>query len=329
MQSSCDAPLSTRSRDFGFTWNNYTQEHIDYLSGIDCTYVVYGKEVAPTTGCPHLQGYIRFPNAVTKSSCIKRLKGAHVYIKRGTFDEIIEYSKSEGKHANKEGSLHDIYERGTRPANQETKGILGKRKAQEIITRAKAGDEDWLLENHPNEYYRHLSTFRSHRSPVTIIPDYQDCDTPHEWWVGTTGTGKSRQLWSDYPIHYQKEQNKWWDGYNGQEIVAIEEASPKTMEHLGSFMKQWADRHPFPGQIKGGRLNGIRPRKLIVLSNYTLEECFPEPQDLEPLKRRFKVVHFKQISLRPWLTSAVGGKLNVNKSDSEYALAFHPDYNII
>lgn len=28
---------------------------------------------------------------------------------------------------------------------------------------------------------------------------YHDDDTPHEWWVGETGTGKSKKLWDLYP----------------------------------------------------------------------------------------------------------------------------------
>jgi len=39
----------------------------------------------------------------------------------------------------------------------------------------------------------------------------------------------------------------------------------------------------------------IRPKKIIVTSNYTIEECFPNVQDHLPLKRRFKVKHFPGI----------------------------------
>ena len=77
--------------------------------------------------------------------------------------------------------------------------------------------------------------------------------------------------------HYQKEKNKWWCNYTGQDTVAIEEADPKTMEHLADRLKVWADRYPFPGEIKGGRLEGIRPKKIIVTSNYSIEECFRIP----------------------------------------------------
>ena len=79
---------------------------------------------------------------------------------------------------------------------------------------------------------------------------------------------------------------------HGQDTVVIEEADPKNMEHLADRLKVWADRYPFPGEIKGGRIEGIRPLKVIVTSNYTPEECFPNSNDLEPILRRFKVVQF-------------------------------------
>jgi len=111
---------------------------------------------------------------------------------------------------------------------------------KEIIKRARKGDEEWLEEHYPAEYYHHLATFRSHKKPKVEVMNYEK--TPHEWWVGETGTGKSKLLWELYPNHFRKDQNKWWCGYRGQEVVAIEEASPKTMEHLASRLKQWADR---------------------------------------------------------------------------------------
>ena len=43
---------------------------------------------------------------------------------------------------------------------------------------------------------------------------------------------------------------------HGQDTVVIEEADPKNMEHLADRLKVWADRYPFPGEIKGGRIEG-------------------------------------------------------------------------
>ena len=65
------------------------------------------------------------------------------------------------------------------------------------------------------------------------------------------------------------------------------------MEHLADRLKVWLIS-TLPREIKGGRIEGIRPLKVIVTSNYTPEECFQNQNDLEPILRRFKVVRFGQ-----------------------------------
>jgi len=277
--SSTQVSKMSKSRDYCFTTNNYTQDHIDLFNTIDCVYVVYGKETGES-GTPHLQGYIRFKSQKTMSAVIKLMPGSHIEIKKGTCAEAIAYSKKDG----------DVYERGAEPKSPKAGGQMEKDRWKEINKRARDGDEEWLQENEPQVHFRHLATFRSHKKPKLVPLDY--VDTPHEWWVGPTGTGKSKSIWELYPTHYAKEKNKWWCNYTGQDTVVIEEADPKNMEHLADRLKVWADRYPFPGEIKGGRIEGIRPLKVIVTSNYTPEECFPNQNDLEPILRRFKVVRF-------------------------------------
>lgn len=127
-----------------------------------------------------------------------------------------------------------------------------------------------------------------HQRPLFRIPDLQN-----EWWYGSTGTGKSKKVWEDYPEHYGKMLNKWWDGYQDEEVVVIEEWCPKN-ECTASALKIWADRYPFNAEIKGGLLKKIRPKKIIVTSNYSIDQCFERSEDREPIKRRFKQVHFQK-----------------------------------
>ena len=244
-------------------------------------YNVFGYERG-VEGTPHLQGYVHFKDAKTLSAVSKMMPRAHLEPRLGTVDQAVQYCKKEG----------DYEEFGEKPMNQEQKGQCNKKRWRLINEKAFEGDEEWLKENEPDVYHKHLATFRSHKKPRTEVLNYTE--TPHEWWVGPTGTGKSKKVWEEYPNHYPKEKNKWWCNYTGQDTVVIEEADPKNMEHLADRLKVWADRYPFPGEIKGGRIEGIRPLKVIVTSNYTPEECFQNQNDLEPILRRFKVVRFGQ-----------------------------------
>lgn len=55
-----------------FTYNNYTRESIESLKLKLRDYkYAFQEEIAPTTGTPHLQGYIDFGKRVYKSYCIK------------------------------------------------------------------------------------------------------------------------------------------------------------------------------------------------------------------------------------------------------------------
>jgi len=294
MNTACEEPLAARSRDFGFTWNNYSEEHIDYLSGIDCTYLVYGKEVAPSTGTPHLQGYIRFGSAITKSSCIKKLKGAHVYIKRGSFDEIIDYSKSEGKHADKEGSLHEVFEKGTRPMNQPTKGDCNKRRYEEAYNAAKDGRFDDI----PADLMtRHYATYKKVRFDNLPKPATRDV-LLNEWRWGATGTGKTRGVLQEYPDAYHKSPaHSWWDGYDGEETVLVDDFD-KFHVARGYEVKLWGDHGPFPAESKGS-IRSIRPFRIIITSNYHPKDIWQDEPTLFPILRRFKVVEYKSLGDAP------------------------------
>ena len=273
--------MSKGTRSWLYTLNNYTEEEASALRSLKAPYHIMGYEVGKE-GTPHIQGFIHLKDQKTLTAMKKVIPRAHLEERRGTFVEASDYSKKQGTYE----------EFGELPKDPKQKGEGEKKRWRRIYEKAQEGDEEWLKEHEPNVAFKHMALFRSHKKPRTEVLGYADEDTPHEWWVGPTGTGKSRRVWELYPDHYGKDKNKWWCNYKGQDTVVIEEADPKNMEHLADRLKVWADRYPFSGEIKGGRIEGLRPLKVIVTSNYTPEECFPNQNDLEPILRRFKVVTF-------------------------------------
>lgn len=272
-----------RARAWCFTLNNYTSLHETLLKQLDYRYLVYGREVGES-GTPHLQGYIFFPQRKTLQVVRRLIQGAHVAPRGGTHKQASEYCKKDG----------DYFEDGDPPTDLEDQQKAGAKanavKWKSINDHAKQGDLIYIQTTYPKEYILLKSKLESLYEPPTSIIDGE---LLHEWWVGTTGTGKSRLLWELYPDHFHKKINKWWDGYQYQEVVAIEEWSPDNAITAAS-LKIWADRYPFPGEIKGSTLQRLRPKKIIVLSNYTIQECFPRTSDFEPLARRFTVIKFPE-----------------------------------
>lgn len=277
-------PRQEKSRGWCFTINNPTigdQFDIESIKNRS-TYVIFGTEFGSENNTPHYQGFAIFPNALTLSGVRSLYQRAHWERQRGTTKQAIDYCKKEGL----------FEEHGTAPS---TSGTKQKEIWRAVIDAAERGDMQWIKDNEPGYYLRYFERLRSLRSGIRGADAIlQGSRLEHEWWYGPTGTGKSRTLWSMYPNHYQKELNKWWDGYEEQDVVAIEEWCPKN-ECTASFLKIWADRYPFTGQIKGGTLQRIRPKKIIVLSNYTIEQCFTAPEDYQPIKRRFRVKHFPMV----------------------------------
>lgn len=271
----------SKSKGFVFTINNPTILDDVELSNLrdeeSVVYYVYGKETGES-GTPHYQGFVRFKHAIGLRRVSRLLSRAHVEVQRGTNQQAAQYCKKDG----------DFVEHGTLP---QTQGGSTKEMWRNVITWAEDGDIDKIKDEYPHVYFLHKSKILALRSTTPTILD----TLTNEWWVGSTGTGKSRKLWSEYPNHYAKGLHKWWDGYSDEEVVAIEEMTPAAGQFLAHYLKIWADRYPFSPEIKGATLKKIRPKKIIVLSNYTIEECFPECQDSLPLRRRFKVVQFETL----------------------------------
>jgi len=267
--------VMSRSRKWCFTINNpndWDTCDLEVLKA-NAQYVIIGRETG-VEGTPHWQGFCYFKERKSLIQVKAYVPRAHLEPARGTNEQAITYCKKDG----------DWSEWGSVPTGPQ--GQSNKWKT--VLQLARSGDIQKIEEEYPAIFLRYHSKLLGLYKPERpIILEL----LTNEWWYGATGTRKSRELWREYPNHYQKSLNKWWDGYQNEEVVAIEEWSPKN-ECTSSQLKIWADRYPFTAEIKGGTLQKIRPKKIIVLSNYTIEECFNNSQDLDPIKRRFKVKHF-------------------------------------
>ena len=278
------APLpGTRSRRWIYTFNNYTDEDETSLQAwTRVEWHVYGREVAPLTGTRHLQGAFSCKNAITWSQIVAKFPGIWCEPMRGSVDQAFEYcTKSDPAY----------FESGRRPEPKGKAGGEANAKNWELAKElAISGKVDEIDANIYIPYYSSILRIASkHQAPLanlTVLDNH--------WYYGKSGTGKSWAAREEFGASlYIKNINKWWDGYDGQENVLIDDLDVKH-DFMGYFLKIWADIYFFNAEVKGST-QPIRPKRIIVTSNYHPNQVWTDENTLQPLLRRFKVTRFASL----------------------------------
>lgn len=267
-----------QSKFWCFTINNPRPFYAD-LSGVKSwDYMIVGNEIGDE-GTPHLQGFVAYKIRTRFSTIKAQMPKAHIEKMLGTPKSASEYCMKDG----------DYEEFGTLPDyNGGASGGAAKAKNYRAMAElAQANKIDEIMDIDPVSYVQHYHAYKRIAQDHPAPPNKLD-DVCGEWLVGEPGVGKSFKAREDNPNYFDKAINKWWDGYQGEPVVILDDLD--LVHHvLGHHLKRWADRYAFPAEQKGSTIQ-IRPQKIIVTSNYTIEEIFSQDGDVlvAALKRRFK-----------------------------------------
>lgn len=204
----------SRTRGYCFTLNNYTTSDVSRLSSVIdlprplVIYLVFGEETAPTTGTPHLQGFIYFKNA-QDFNAVKKVLGptAHIEVMKGTPEQASTYCKKDGKY----------YEFGVSP-NQGKRSDL-----EEVYQQVRDGvDIDTIVMENPDAYNR-AHRVLNRMEDIVMRKKRRTERTLGEWVYGGTGTGKSHYAFSHQDAYVYPYDNGWWDSYKQQDVVIFDE----------------------------------------------------------------------------------------------------------
>lgn len=88
--------MSSRSRGWCFTINNYTFLDLEGLLDLHFAYMVIGFEEGENK-TKHIQGYIFFHNAITFESCKKKIPRSHLEKAKGTPEQAAIYCMKDGE----------------------------------------------------------------------------------------------------------------------------------------------------------------------------------------------------------------------------------------
>lgn len=260
-----------KRRDWGFTLNNYTSddEALVLLMAEKSQFIVVGKERGEENGTPHYQGYVYFSNARSFKSMKKLLPRAHYFVPNGTPDQNATYCRKQ-KEGFGDGML---IEKGELP-------MQGKRTdLTDMVNDCKKGITDkQLIEKHTEVYAKYPRFVEKVKLVYERKRDPNDPPQVKCYW-GNPGVGKTRTAYEEFKGECYKHdptKGSWWDGYDGDENVIIDEADKGYIKL--SELLSILDRYPVKVPVKGGFRQFVAS-KIILTANSHPEEWYPNCSD--------------------------------------------------
>lgn len=281
--------VKKKFRRFCFVWNNYPEDYKTRLNDLKPRYLIAGREVCPTTGTPHIQGYIEFKEQLRIAEFARKVWAHTCTIPGARGTGISKFSPAESdqekniNYCSKEDV--DAYEIGERDI---TRGVRSDLKAikklvedgvamKEICKNAGSLNDVKFAE----KYLSYCDKARSVKSQMNIV-----------WIYGNTGTGKTFDAISKYPNAYVKGPNtlKWFDGYDGQTEMIIEEFR----DCMVKFSELLAILQPVEYRVeyKGGSRQ-LRATTIIITTCFSPIEVYNGVEEVrDQLYRRIDRLEF-------------------------------------
>lgn len=282
-------------RDWMLVCNNYSDYNQEQLRCMvdKCNYLVAGREIGDK-GTPHLQVFMQLKAFSTWSALNNKMawKGPDGK-KRHWWLEPARNPEACGPYCRKGG---DFFESGEFTDYRENNNANRRKNA-------KKANEDWheirdmimngtSLATIATKYPRIAIMFadklinfhyRVHEpAPIDYLPGM--------WILGETGSGKTTYCWNQWPgklydcmwRNVQRGGKIWFDGYMDwqHEYVLLDDVTPTGLTWLydAGYMACLFHEKPFRAEVKGAMMM-IRPKHVVVTSNYSLTDCCVQLND--------------------------------------------------
>nr|QXP07718.1 MAG: replication associated protein [Arizlama virus] len=243
-------------KTYCFTYNNYTgplEVALQNFLVANCDYAVYGREVAPTTGTPHLQGYIILKKKARITTLSNKLTKINIRLAllaaKGSKKQNTTYCKKDGdwwQHPQNDDGADYTEPKKENPLQALITDIPNKNLNALAIDNPIA-----FIRNHSGvkllKYIAEEELRQKHRKMlVTVI-------------YGTGGLGKSRWAREEakkniedgriYTLMNPQGHTVWWDGYDGQQALLMDDFNGYLLpHHLFRILDIYALQIP----VKGG-----------------------------------------------------------------------------
>ena len=260
------------SKHQGYAFTDYICD-LTFYEKIDKSkvrYLIIGAEVCPTSKRNHWQGFIYWKNDKYWNSMQKLMNPR--------FFEPMYHKSWPGANKNycsKDGNL--IMEFGDCPAQGRRTDLI---ELKHMLMHTNTAIDKVVIEHCENlqqiQFVEKLAKYRPNkRDKNEGVLVY--------WLYGPPGTGKTRYVWDKEPNLYKAFSDKWWDGYDGQEAVLIDDFR----EGWCSFARllELTDRYPIKMEVKT-TTTWAAWKRIYITSPYNIRNTFTNSENLWQLERR-------------------------------------------
>lgn len=286
-----------RSRNWCFTLNNWNDEEVELLKSMETRYICWGEETCPTTGTPHLQGWVVFKNQ-------KKFKELHKKLRR------VSWRKQLGD--NKQARDYCVGGVKGKPVNEVffEQGICPKQGERSDLKEAAKALRNWEINHYEDlcdddenlflfhTYGRTLRTVQKIRDWKRAKRDYSDGWKPkvQVFWSEKSGVGKTTAVWNlnnQNVTRLQIGNKKIWipDTYRPGDAVLLDDFKGETIEI--NELKVLLDGFPKQLENKGGITSLVRS-DIYITSQHHPNDWYKDADaaDLMALTRRMQIFNF-------------------------------------
>jgi len=217
-----------------FVRNNYTSVHEQMLKDMEKTLMVFGREKGELRETPHLQGFITFKQPKRFGGLKKMMPGFHIapaLSQESGFNYCLKELDYEIDDRRVPGKRNDILEM--------------KDKIDQGCSKVELWDENFesMVHCHRGMYeYMQLKNKQIKRPELQVV-----------WVIGPSGSGKSTWVDKEFPDAYwltPSDGKMWWDGYDGEEAVVVDDFRPNFYTYEG-MLKLLNSRGKYRINLKG------------------------------------------------------------------------------
>lgn len=240
--------LSNTSRHKNFCFTSFQADPPTFDVG-SMHYLVFQREICPSTGRPHWQGYVQFKTGKRYTTAQNELglqRDSHFELQKGTNEQARDYCK-------KVESRADPYEHNEFGVFQPGSQTPGARNDIALFAAA-VMDPNKTTTDVLVEFPRECVKFSGALCKLQAFKKSGGMRDVHNYvFYGPTGTGKTQLCYGIDPDLYRVvygNSGTWFDGYNGEKTILLDEFDGTQMPIHKLLM--YLDKYPLRVEYKGG-----------------------------------------------------------------------------